>query len=93
MMSRAATAAYLRWTVTCGAAPAILNVVLAYLVRTEGASLHASIGTMSGCLLNIVLDPLFILPQGLNMGVAGPSRGNYNRELEFGGWARGEFEP
>lgn len=69
--NRAATAAYLRWTVTCGAAPAILNVVLAYLVRAEGASLHASIGTMSGCLLNIVLDPLFILPQGLNMGAAG----------------------
>lgn len=66
-----ATGAYLRWTVTCGAAPAILNVVMAYLVRAEGASLHASIGTMSGCLLNIVLDPLFILPWGLNMGAAG----------------------
>lgn len=49
----------------------ILNVVMAYLVRSEGASLHASIGTMSGCLLNILLDPIFILPWGLNMGVAG----------------------
>lgn len=67
----AATGAYLRWTVTCGAAPAILNVVLAYLVRSEGATLHASIGTMSGCLLNILLDPLFILPWGLNLGAAG----------------------
>lgn len=66
-----ATAAYLKWTVSCGAAPAILNVVLAYLVRAEGSALHASLGTMSGCLLNIVLDPLFILPQGLNMGAAG----------------------
>lgn len=66
-----ATAAYLYWTVTLGAAPSILNVVLAYLVRTEGASMHASIGTMSGCLLNIVLDPLFVLPQGLGMGAAG----------------------
>ncbi len=66
-----ATAEYLRWTVTCGAVPSILNVVLAYLVRSEGASLHASIGTMSGCLLNIVLDPLFILPFGANMGAAG----------------------
>lgn len=66
-----ATNAYLFWTVTCGASPAILNVVLAYLVRAEGAALHASIGTMSGCLLNIVLDPFFILPQGLNMGAAG----------------------
>lgn len=58
-------------TVNYGAVPAILNVVLAYLVRSEGASLHASIGTMSGCLLNIVLDPVFILPWGLNMGAAG----------------------
>ncbi len=66
-----ATAAYLKWTVSCGAAPAILNVVLAYLVRAEGASLHASVGTMSGCILNIILDPLFILPQGLNLGAAG----------------------
>lgn len=67
----AATGSYLRWTVTCGAAPAILNVVLAYMVRAEGSSLHASIGTMSGCLLNIILDPILILPQGLNMGAAG----------------------
>lgn len=67
----ASTAAYMKWTVTFGAAPAILNVVMAYLVRAEGASLHASLGTMSGCLLNIVLDPIFILPWGLNMGAEG----------------------
>lgn len=67
----AATGEYLKWTVSCGAAPAIVNVVMAYLVRAEGNSLHASIGTMSGCLLNIVLDPIFILPWGLNMGAAG----------------------
>lgn len=66
-----ATEAYLFWTVTCGAAPAILNVVLAYLVRSEGASFHASVGTMSGCILNILLDPVFILPWGLGMGAAG----------------------
>lgn len=66
-----ATADYLFWTVSLGAVPAILNVVLAYLVRAEGASLHASIGTMSGCLLNILLDPIFILPWGLNLGAAG----------------------
>ena len=66
-----ATSAYMRWTVTFGAVPAILNVVLAYMVRAEGSALHASIGTMSGCLLNIVLDPIFILPWGFNMGAAG----------------------
>ena len=66
-----ATGQYLKWTVSFGAAPAILNVVMAYLVRAEGATLHASIGTMSGCLLNIILDPFFILPWGLDMGAAG----------------------
>ena len=69
--TRTATQGYLFWTVSLGAAPAILNVVLAYLVRSEGAALHASIGTMSGCLLNIILDPFFILPWGLNMGAEG----------------------
>lgn len=66
-----ATGNYMFWTVSCGAAPAILNVVMAHLVRSEGASLHASIGTMSGCFLNMILDPIFILPGGLNMGAAG----------------------
>ena len=66
-----ATAQYMLWTVTCGAMPAILNVVQGQMVRSEGAALHASIGTMSGCILNILLDPIFILPWGLNMGAAG----------------------
>lgn len=67
----AATGEYLFWTTTLGVTPAILNVVLSYLVRAEGSSLHASIGTMSGCLLNIALDPVFILPWGFDMGAAG----------------------
>lgn len=66
-----ATSRYMLWTVIIGATPSILNVVMAYLVRSEGATLHASIGTMSGCLLNIILDPLFILPSGLNLGAEG----------------------
>lgn len=66
-----ATREYLRWTTSFGAAPAILNVVMAYLVRSEGSSIHASLGTMSGCILNIILDPIFILPWGLNMGASG----------------------
>lgn len=67
----AATGNYLKWVAMLGAAPAILNVVMAYMVRSEGAALHASIGTMSGCILNIILDPVFILPWGLNMGAEG----------------------
>ncbi len=70
-ITRQATLEYMTWTVFCGAAPAILNVVMAYLVRAEGASLHASIGTMTGCILNMILDPFFILPQFLGMGAAG----------------------
>ncbi len=66
-----ATYGYMLWTVFCGAMPAILNVVQGHMVRSEGAALHASIGTMSGCILNIILDPIFIMPWGLNMGAAG----------------------
>ena len=66
-----ATYRYMFWTVCLGAAPAILNVVQGVMVRSEGSSLHASIGTMSGCILNIILDPVFILPWGLNMGAEG----------------------
>lgn len=66
-----ATRKYIFWTVVCGAIPAILNVVMGNLVRSEGNALNASIGTMSGCLLNMILDPFFILPQFLDMGAAG----------------------
>ena len=65
------TADYMLWVVCCGAMPAILNVVQGQMTRAEGAALHASIGTMSGCILNIFLDPIFILPWGLGMGAAG----------------------
>ena len=66
-----ATEDYMFWTVTCGAIPAIVNMVMSYMVRSEGNALHASIGSMSGCILNIILDPIFILPWGFNMGAAG----------------------
>ena len=65
--TKSATQGYLFWTVFLGAAPAILNVVMAYLVRSEGSALHASIGTMSGCFLNMILDPIFILFFGLGV--------------------------
>lgn len=65
------TADYMLWTVTFGAVPSMLNVVMSNLVRAEGSALHASIGTMSGCILNMILDPFFIMPWGLGMGAAG----------------------
>ena len=67
----AATFEYMKWTVLCGAAPAILNVVMGNMVRSEGEAMHATLGTVSGCILNIILDPFFILPFGLGMGAAG----------------------
>ncbi len=67
----AASESYMLWAVTYNAIPGIMNVVLAFLVRSEGAALHASIGTMSGCILNIILDPIFIMPWGFGMGAAG----------------------
>lgn len=33
--------------------------------------MQASIGQMSGCILNIILDPFFIMPWGLNLGASG----------------------
>lgn len=66
-----ATKDYLFWTVCLGAVPGIMSIMFSYLLRAEGRSLQASIGQMSGCILNIILDPFFILPIGLNMGAAG----------------------
>lgn len=65
------TNSYLFWTCTLGAVPAIMNVTMSHLVRSEGGALIASAGAMSGCILNMILDPFFILPQFLGMGVAG----------------------
>ncbi len=65
------TQKYLFWTVTCGAVPSMLNIVLSNLIRAEGSAVHASIGTMSGCILNIILDPIFIMPNGIGLGAAG----------------------
>lgn len=67
----APTRDYLFWTCTCGAVPAIMNVTISHFVRSEGGALIASVGAMSGCFVNMVLDPLFILPNFLNMGASG----------------------
>ena len=66
-----ATKDYLFWTVSLGAVPAILNVVMANMIRAEGEATHASVGVTAGCLLNIILDPFFVLPRFLGMGAAG----------------------
>ncbi|MCR5491649.1 MAG: MATE family efflux transporter, partial [Bacilli bacterium] len=60
---------YVFYTVILGALPAVMNPLLAHLVRSEGASLQGSIGVGLGGVLNILLDPLFIF--AFNMEVAG----------------------
>ena len=63
----AQAADYLRITVVLGGLFTSLNALLAHLLRAEGRSFHAAIGVMTGGLLNIALDPLFmfvILPSG-----------------------------
>lgn len=67
----AATKDYLFWTVCLGSVPGIMAIMFGYLLRAEGRSMQASIGQMSGCILNIILDPFFIMPWGLNLGASG----------------------
>lgn len=69
--NRLPTLRYLRYTIVFGAIPSILNVVLAYITRTAGKAPEASIGTTLGCVINIILDPIFILPKFLGLGAAG----------------------
>ncbi|MCR3923372.1 MAG: MATE family efflux transporter [Firmicutes bacterium] len=46
-----------------------MQMALSGLLRSEGATKESMIGMLSGTILNMVLDPIFIL--FLNMGVAG----------------------
>lgn len=56
---------YIAW----GAPFIIWSAAASFVVRSEGASKEAMIGSIVGTIANIVLDPLFIT--GLHMGAAG----------------------
>ncbi len=47
------------------------SFVLNNQLRFQGGALYAMVGITTGAVLNIILDPLMILPQFWNMGVAG----------------------
>ena len=54
------------------AAPLMISsLVMNNILRYEGKANFAMIGLVTGGVLNIVLDPFFILPQYMNMGAAG----------------------
>lgn len=63
--------AYTRWTIIAGGVGTVLNILLANLVRAEGNASMASFGVSIGGILNIILDPFFVLPRFLGMGAAG----------------------
>ena len=60
---------YLLWTTVIGAVPTVMNTLFSHLVRTEGKAKSASFGVTLGCVLNILLDPLFIFV--FKMGIMG----------------------
>jgi len=62
---------YSRYVIVIGCVPVILNQVLANMVRAMGMSTRASLGVSMGGILNILIDPLLILPQGADLGVMG----------------------
>ena len=49
------------------------NFVMNQCLRSEGSATLSMIGMGFGGVLNVILDPIFIMPWGLNMGVAGAS--------------------
>ena len=57
--------------VICGGAGTILNLLLGNLVRAEGGATAAALGVALGGVCNIILDPIFVLPQFLGMGAEG----------------------
>ncbi len=47
----------------------VINMTLNNLLRSEGSALYSSIGQMSGAVINIILDPIFIFV--FDMGIMG----------------------
>lgn len=62
-------ATYVLWAAPFMATSFVMNQCL----RSEGSATLSMIGMGFGGILNCFLDPIFIMPWGLNMGVAGAS--------------------
>ena len=62
-------ATYVLWAAPFMATSFVMNQCL----RSEGSATLSMIGMGFGGILNCILDPIFIMPWGLNMGVAGAS--------------------
>jgi len=64
------TIAYARWMII-GMIFTILNMTMSNLLRAEGDVQFPMIAIMSGAILNIFLDPIFMFDWGLNLGLEG----------------------
>ena len=62
---------YAKYVVILGGPFTVLNTLLANLIRSEGSAGLASFGVSLGGIINIVLDPLFVLPQFIGLGAVG----------------------
>ncbi len=62
---------YAKWVIVFGGIPTVLSVVLSNLVRAEGNAIIASLGISLGGIVNILLDPVFVLPQYFGLGAQG----------------------
>ena len=62
---------YAKWLLVWGGPFTIISTLLANMIRAEGNASAASFGISFGCILNIILDPFFVLPQFLGMGAGG----------------------
>ena len=62
---------YAKWVVVLGGPCTILNTLMANLIRAECRAGAAAFGVSFGGILNIILDPLFVLPQFLGQGAVG----------------------
>ncbi len=62
---------YAKWVVVIGGPATIMNTLLANLVRAEGNAMTASVGVAFGGVINMVLDPFFVLPQFFGLGAVG----------------------
>ena len=67
----ALTMGYAKYVVILGGPFTVLNTLLANLIRAEGSAALASFGVSLGGIINIILDPLFVLPQFIGLGAIG----------------------
>ncbi len=62
---------YAKWVVIIGGPATIMNMLLANIVRAEGNATVASVGVAFGGVMNIILDPFFVLPKFFGYGAVG----------------------